>query len=98
MNSNKDHAHDGISIRMLKICGPSLLKAFSLLSLVMLFLTIGKKVNAFPVYKKHNKQLVSNYRPVSLLLICCKIFEKLICNCIYAFLDQNCLPTVRLLA
>ena len=42
------------------------------------------------MHKKGNKQLVSNYRPVSLLPICSKIFEKLIFNCIYDFLDQNC--------
>ena len=41
-----------------------------------------------------NKQLVSNYRPVSLLSICSKIFEKLIFDCIYDFLDQNYLLDV----
>ena len=58
---------------------------------MVFFLTIGKKANVIPVHKKGNKQLVSNYRPVSLLPICSKIFEKLIFDCIYDFLDQNCL-------
>ena len=48
-----------------------------------------KKSNVIPVHKKVNKQLVSNYHPVSLLPICSKIFEKLIFDCIYDFLDQN---------
>ena len=42
-----------------------------------------KIANVIPVHKKGNKQLVSNYRPVSLLPICSKIFEKLIFDCIY---------------
>ena len=56
---------------------------------MVFFLTIGKKANVIPVHKKGNKQLVSNYRPVSLLPICSKIFEKLIFDCMYDFLDQN---------
>ena len=33
-----------------------------------------KKANVFPTYKKNNKELVKNYRPVSLFPICGKIF------------------------
>ena len=43
------------------------------------------------MHKKGNKQLVSNYHPVSLFPICYKIFEKLIFDCINDSLDQNCL-------
>ena len=80
---------------MLKFCGPSEMKALSFLFNNCLgdgvFLNNWKKANAIPVHKKGNKQLVSNYCPVSLLPICSKIFEKLIFDCIYDFLDQNCL-------
>ena len=31
LNSNKAHAHDGTSIRMVKLCGPSVVKPLSLL-------------------------------------------------------------------
>ena len=31
LNSNKAHAHDGTSIRMVKLCGPSVIKPLSLL-------------------------------------------------------------------
>ena len=95
LNSNKAHGHDGISIRMLKICGPSVIKPLSLLFNNCLrdgvFPNDWKKANVIPVHKKGNKQLVSNYRPVSLLPIYSKVFEKLIFDCIYDFLDQNCL-------
>ena len=89
LNSNKALGHDGISIRMLKLCGPSAIKPLSLLFNNCLrdgvFPNVWKKANAIPVHKKGNKQLVSNYCPVSLLLICSKIFEKSIFDCIYDF-------------
>ena len=44
------------------------------------FATQWKRANIVPIHKKNDKQIVSNYRPVSLLPICCKIFEKLIFN------------------
>ena len=43
------------------------------------------------MHKKGNKPLVNNYRPLSVLPICFKIFEKLILDCIYDFLDYNSL-------
>ena len=48
-----------------------------------------KKANVIPVHKKDDKQCVNNYRPVSLLPVFGKIFEKLIFNEIYSFLDRE---------
>ena len=42
------------------------------------FATQWKRANIVPVHKKNDKQIVSNYRPVSLLAICSTIFENLI--------------------
>ena len=36
-----------------------------------------KKSSIVPVHKKGDKQCTKNYRPISLLLICSKIFERL---------------------
>ena len=84
---------DGISIRMLKLCGPSVIKPFSLLFNNCLrdgvFPNDWTKANVIPVHKKGNKQLVSNCRPVSLLPIFSKIFEKLILDCIYDFFKSK---------
>ena len=70
LNSNKAHGHDGISIRMLKIYGPSVLKPLPLFNNCLRDGVFpndwGKKANVIPVHKKGNKQLVSNYRPVIL--------------------------------
>ena len=50
---------------------------------------MGKKGNIIPAYKENSKQIVDNYRPVSLLPICSKIFKKLIFDSIYEFLNKN---------
>ena len=39
-----------------------------------------KKANIVPIHKKGNKQAVKNYRPVSLLPIFNKIFNRLFYN------------------
>ena len=94
LNSNKAHGNDGISTKMLKLCGTLTIKLLSLSFTNCLrdgvFPNNLKKANVIPVHKKGNKQLVSNYCPVSLLLICSKIYENLVFDCIYDFLDQDC--------
>ena len=42
-----------------------------------------------PVYKKGNKQILKNYRSISLLPICSKIFERLIYNEMFTFFTEN---------
>ena len=53
------------------------------------FPDIWKRSNIIPVHKKNDKQLVKNYRPISLLPIFGKIFEKTIFNKIYHFLLEE---------
>ena len=50
---------------------------------------IWKRSNIIPVHKKNDKQLVKNYRPISLLPIFGKIFEKIIFDRLYNFLSQE---------
>ena len=38
-----------------------------------------KTANVAPIYKKGNKNLAENYRPVSLTCITCKLFEHISC-------------------
>ena len=76
LNINKGHGHDDISIRMIKICDKSLLKPLTVLFRNSIksscYPDIWKKSNIIPVHKKNNKQLVENYRPISLLPILVK--------------------------
>ena len=52
-----------------------------------------KLANVTPIFKKGDKQLIKNYIPISLLPNCGKIFEKLIFNNLYTYLDTNNLIT-----
>ena len=45
--------------------------------------------NVQPVHKKSSRQQIKNYRPISLLPICSKIFEKIIFDQMYRFLIEN---------
>ena len=49
----------------------------------------GKKGNVVPVFKKGDKQILKNYRPISLLPVCGKIFEKLIFNEMFKYFIEN---------
>ena len=51
--------------------------------------------NVTPIHKKNDKQHINNYRPISLLPICGKIFEKIIFNHLYNFLNVNNLITKK---
>ena len=48
-----------------------------------------KKGNIIPVHKKESKNLVKNYRPISLLPIFGKIFEKVIYNNLFGYFLEN---------
>ena len=52
-----------------------------------------KIANVTPVFKKGDKQSYKNYRPISLLPICGKMFEKIIFNNLYPYLNENNLIT-----
>ena len=93
LDPNKAHGHDMMSIRMLKICGDSIYKPLHLIFRASLdqgtFPLRWKKANVVPIYKKYDKQSMKNYRPVSLLPICGKIFERLLYNEMFSFFIEN---------
>ena len=80
LDASKAHGYDGISIRMLKLSSPFIIKPLSMIFKNCLksstFPDDWKKGNIVPVHKKSSKQLVNDYRPVSLLLICSKISRR----------------------
>ena len=92
LDPNKAHGHDMVSIRMIKLCGNSLCKPLAIIFNDCLkegkFPSNWKKAHVVPVHKNGDKQCLKNYRPISLLPICSKIFERL--------QIANFLPTIRL--
>ena len=80
---SKAHGSDNVSVRIVKICDESLVKP--LFNIFQFSLETGnfpsywKRGNIVPVHKKGNKDLINNYRPVSLLPIFSKIYDTL-CN------------------
>ena len=92
-DSDKALSHDMIPIRMLKLCGETICRPLNIIFKMCLntgkFPSECKKGNVVPIHRKDDKQNVKNYRPVSLLPICDKIFERLIYNIMYNFLTEN---------
>ena len=72
---------------MLKIFDESICKPLSIIFQSCLengkFPSEWKKTNVVPVFKKNNKQELKNYRPISLLPVSGKIFERLLYNSMF---------------
>ena len=90
LDTSKAHGFDNISVRMVMLYDDSLIKP--LLIIFQNCINSGvfpdgwKKSNIVPVHMENDKQLINNYRPVSLLPICIKIFERIIFNFIFHIL------------
>ena len=82
-----------ISICMIKLCGISICKPVEIIFQNCLrsgkFPSEWKKGNDVPKFKKGDKHCIKNYRPVSLLPICGKVFERLLYNNMFSFFSEN---------
>ena len=69
---------------MLLICGDPILVHLDLIFRTIIQTCIypdqWKHANVTPVHKKDDKQKIKNYRPISLLPICAKLFERILFN------------------
>ena len=78
---------------MFKICGDTICKHLELIFkqalAIRVFPSEWKKDYIAPCYKKNDKQNLKNYRPVSLLPICIKMFKRLILNEMLSFFLAN---------
>ena len=93
LDINKAHGWDEISVRMIKICDesivPPLVDIFNSAQDNESFPSTWKRGNIIPCFKKGDKSLIKNYRPVSLLPIFGKIFEKCIFDSLYTYFEEN---------
>ena len=89
LNPNKATGSDEISGKMLQICDKSVILPLSIIFHNILessiYPDLWKQANVVPIHKKEDKQLAKNYRPISLLPICGKNFEKLIVDGLFSF-------------
>ena len=77
----------------MKLCDKTILKPLSIIfnncKLKKTFPNLWQKANVVPIHKKKEKDLVKNYRPVSILPIFWKLFQRLIFNSLFKYIDEN---------
>ena len=97
LDPNEAHGCDNISIKIIKIYSQSLILPLKIIFKQSLkkgkFLKLWKKVNVVPVHKKEGKMFVKKYRPISLLPIFRKMFERVIYNSLFKYFKSNRLFT-----
>ena len=97
IDPNKSNGPDMITGKMIGLCDDSIVLPLQIIFTNILrtstFPNSWKLANVTPVFKKNDKQLIKNYRPISLLPLISKIFEKLLFNKIYEHLSDNNLIT-----
>ena len=82
--------------RMIKICDSSIVNPLIIFETCIregIFPDMWKRSNACPIHKKESKNLKENYRPISLLPILGKMFEKVLFNSLYDYFINNNLLT-----
>ena len=93
INSNKSVRPNSLPIKILKSHIDSLVKALA--AIINISFTEGKFPTALlfakvtPVFKKDDPQLCPNYRPISVLSIFSKIYEKCMYTRLYSFLEKH---------
>jgi len=93
LNPNKASGPDSIPTRLLREM--SLEIAPVLTSIFQSSIESGtvptqwREANVTPIFKKGDKSLASNYRPVSLTSVCCKLCEHIIAKSIMSHLEGN---------
>ena len=86
---------DKIPCKLLKIAAD--IVASSLTSIFNQSISVGifpidwKLARVSPVFKKGKKSDLNNYRPISVIPIVAKIFEQIIYNQLYKYLNDNSL-------
>ncbi len=93
LNVSKATGPDIISHSMLKMAGdiiaPSLQRLFNLSLQKAVFPQSWKRANVVPIYKKNEKSIPDNYRPVSLLSCVSKLFERCVFKYVFNFLRDT---------
>ena len=93
LDVNKSSGPSDVPINVLRISAPiivpHLVKIFNLSFLTGIFPDFMKLAKIIPIFKAGSKSLVTNYRPISLLSVFSKIFEKIVHEQLYNFIIAN---------
>ena len=93
LNTRKAIGLDNVSPHTLKKCSSELAEPLSVLFETCLrencWPSIWKQARVVPVHKKLSKSEPGNYRPISLLSVISKVFEKILADEINQFLEDN---------
>ena len=99
LDTSKASGPDGISAKMLKetahSIAPSLTKLFQKSYNLSKIPHLWKEANVLPLHKKGNKSSFANYRPISLLCLVSKVYEKLIFKYVFNYLRDHDIITVH---
>ena len=87
LSSRHIHGHDKISAHVLKLSDKATCNTLYIIYAAVVFST--EINNIVRIHEKESKQLVKNYRPISLFPLCGKIFERLIYAEMYPYLTNN---------
>ena len=97
LDSHKSHGWDDLSIKMIKLCIKSIAYPVRLISEDSLiggeFPECCKRANVVYAHKKESQNLVKNYRPISLLPIFGKNFERVVFKDLFNYYHKNLLFT-----
>ena len=84
IKTSHSRGHDGISSELLKLIAGDISKCITLIINQSLYAGIIpdklKIAKVTPIHKKGGSKLITNYRPISVLPVISKIFEKVICD------------------
>ena len=93
LRTKTSSGHDGISTKLLKFLSPGLIKPLTLIinqSLITgIFPEKLKLAKVIPLYKKDDKLMMGNYRPISLLTSISKLFEKVVFEQLSDYFSSN---------
>lgn len=93
LDVNKATGLDGIPCRILKLAAnvitPVLVDIFNCSIETSIFPTEWQLARVSPLFKKGSKTELENYRPISVLPVVAKLFERVIYNQLYNYLNSN---------
>ncbi len=93
IKTKKSLGIDGISIKLLKAAGDIVLDSlgtiFNLSLQTAIYPDDWKLAKVSPIFKDGVKTECGNYRPISVISIIAKLFEKLVCNQLKTYMMNN---------